>query len=581
MTLILMAILSATPLTTVAERSGWTKTGRVDEVVHLCAQFPLRYPGRVKCLQFGTSPQGRPMLALVASADGTFSESAVRAKQRPVVLIQGGIHAGEIDGKDAGFWLLREVLEGRVAADALRKLTLVFVPVFNIDGHERFGPNQRPNQRGPEETGWRATAQNLNLNRDYMKADAPEMVAMLGLLHRFDPILYVDLHVTDGAKFQHDVAVTFEPQRIGPEPMRSQGQSLATALFSNLSAAGHLPLGFYPAFEDSDNPLSGFASSWPPPRFGNAYWSLHHRFGVLVETHSWQPYGARVKSTFDVCAALLVEASIHGTEWRAAGLQADAAAMALGGQEVPLMYEVTEVARRIDFLGYQYTRTQSEVSGKFWVQYDENQKQVWKVPLRDELKTTLTVRAPRGGYLIPGHAAGVVRPKLIAHGLKFEIIKSFSVELVERITAVPQFRTQSYEGHHPVQVSGQWEPATEVISEGSLFVPIDQPHAEVVMHLLEPTAPDSLVTWGFFNAYFEQKEYLEDYLTEEFAREQLRIPEIKAQFEAQLKDARFAASPEARLAFFAQRHPSFDTRMGVVPVYRIDEQLGRRTKDAR
>ena len=99
------------------------------------------------------------------------------------------------------------------------------MPVFNVDGHERFGPNNRPNQRGPASMGWRVTAQNLNLNRDYMKADAPEMEAMLRLLQTWDPILYVDLHVTDGAKFQHDIAVMLQPPHDRPGAAAGGGRA--------------------------------------------------------------------------------------------------------------------------------------------------------------------------------------------------------------------------------------------------------------------------------------------------------------------------------------------------------------------
>ena len=304
--------MASAPLTTVAEQSGWLTTGRFAEVERLCAAFPKKYPGRVKCERFGLTPLGRPMLMVVASADGTFTPEATQARKRPVVLLQGGIHAGEIDGKDAGFWLLRELLEGKVAPGSLAAVTLVFVPVFNVDGHERFGQNQRPNQRGPEQTGWRVTSQNLNLNRDYAKADAPEMVAMLRLLHRFAPVMYVDLHVTDGAKFQHDLSVVFEPQRVGSLAMQAHGRELRRALFAKLEAQGHRPVDFYPAFDEPDDPMSGFSSGWPPPRFGTAYWALNHRFGVLVETHSWKPYGVRVKATFDACVGLLGEAASHG-----------------------------------------------------------------------------------------------------------------------------------------------------------------------------------------------------------------------------------------------------------------------------
>ena len=191
------AASAATPaLNTEAERSGYARTGRYDEVIALCDAFARRYPDRVRCIDFGTTPEGRPMKALIASDSGALSAEAARAAGVPVVLIQGGIHAGEIDGKDAGFLALRQVLEGQAARGALDKLVLMFVPVFNIDGHERFGAWNRPNQNGPAEMGWRTTAQNYNLNRDYAKADTPEMQAMLALVNAWDPIATIDLHVT-------------------------------------------------------------------------------------------------------------------------------------------------------------------------------------------------------------------------------------------------------------------------------------------------------------------------------------------------------------------------------------------------
>ena len=565
-----LVMLAAAPLTTVAETSGWTRTGRLDEVERLCADFPKRYPGKVKCERYGTTPQGRPMLALIASADGTFTPEAIRRKSRPVVLLQGGIHAGEIDGKDAGFWLLREVLDGTIDPGALSKVTLVFVPVFNVDGHERFGPNNRPNQRGPEAMGWRVTSQNLNLNRDFAKADAPEMRAQLTFMHRFDPIMFVDLHVTDGAKFQHDVSVVFEPRRIGDPALQAFGRTIDAELFARLREQGHLPVNFYPAFDDADDPQSGFTSDWPPIRFNNAYWAQHHRFGVLVETHSWRTYPERVKATFDVCAKLLELAAAHGADWLAAAKTADANAMTLGGTEVILGWKSTGVSEPIDFQGYAYTRTKSEVSGKWWVQYDETRPQVWKVPLRDEVTPRLTIRAPKAGYVIDAPAAPAVIDRLRAHGLRFVDVKKPRVMQGERFRGTAALRPSSMEGRQPAQITGDWSGANLEVHAGALFVPIAQPHAELVMQLLEPTAPDSFASWGFFNAHFEQKEYLEDYLTEPFAREQLKDPDVKRRFEAALKDPAFANDPSARLQFFERLHPSFDPAFGVLPIFRVD-----------
>jgi hypothetical protein len=141
---------------------------------------------------------------------------------------------------------------------------------------------------------------------------------------------------------------------------------------------------------------------------------------------------------------------------------------------------------------------------------------------------------------------------------------------VERMVVEPKFGAPSSEGRATVRVKGTWTHAVEDLPAGTLFVPIAQPKAELVMHVLEPTAPDSLVAWGFFNAHLEQKEYLEDYLAEAYARELLKDPKLAAEFEAKLKDPAFAKDPDLRLAFFSKRHPSTDAKWNVLPYYRVD-----------
>ncbi len=571
---VLAVALAAPPLSTVAEQSGFVRTGRYAEVEALCAAFPKAYPGKARCERFGTTPLGRPMLSLVASADGAFTPEDCRKRQRPVVLFQGGIHSGEIDGKDAGFWLLRDVLDGKAAPGALAKVTLVFVPVLNVDGHERFGASNRPNQNGPEEMGWRVTSQNLNLNRDYVKADAPELQAVLRLLHRYEPVLYADLHVTDGAKFQHDLSVTFEPYQTGPEGLRSLGKALKVALFAELEAKGHQPVNFYPAFERDDEPLSGFSYGWPPPRFANAYWAANNRFGLLVETHSWKDYKTRVAATYDVCLSLLRLAAEDGARWQKAAREADAADAKRAGAEVVLLWDNTRQSRELEFLGYEFVIEDSAVSGKKWIRYDETKPQVWKVPFFDELVPALTVRAPRGGYLVPPPHAAWVAEKLALHGLKSAPLKAEKKgAAVETFRVEPTFRPQPYEGRMTVTAKGAWRAEARDVPAGSLFVPAAQPHVALLLHLFEPQSPDSLLAWGFFNAHLEQKEYLEDYVAEAAARKMLEDPKVKAEFDERLKDPAFAKSPDARLRFFYARHPAFDERLNLYPVYRAAEVL--------
>ncbi|MBN6148832.1 M14 family metallopeptidase [Xanthomonas sp. AmX2] len=561
-------------LSTEAERSGFVRTGRYAETVALCEAFARRYPQAVRCFDFGTTPEGRPMKALAVSTSGALDPAAAQARKLPVVLIQGGIHAGEIDGKDAGFLALRELLDGKAARGALDKQVWLFVPVFNVDGHERFGAWNRPNQRGPEQMGWRVTAQGLNLNRDYVKADAPEMQAMLRLVEQWDPLLYVDLHVTDGAQFEHDISVQVEPVHAGDAALRRDGLRLRDAVLADLKRQGSLPLPYYPSFVVGDDPASGFEDGVPTPRFSHGYFLLRNRFGMLVETHSWKPYPQRVRITRNTIVSVLQQVARDGRRWQADAQAADARAERLGGQPVALDYRTTDKTRMVDFRGYAYTRTSSPVSGALMTRYDERTPQIWRVPLRDDIVPGIEVPAPRAGYLVPAAQAALVGAKLRQHGIAFRALGAGATLPVQAFRADDaSFSAQSSEGRQRLNASGQWHAETRELGAGSLFVPIAQPKARLVMALLEPQAPDSLLQWGQFNNAFERKEYMEDYVAEDVARQMLASdPALKAQFEEKLEhDADFAKNPRARLDFFYRRHSSWDERYRLYPVLRSDE----------
>lgn len=564
-------------LRTEAERSGFARTGRYAEAIALCDAFAQRYPDAVRCIDFGTTPEGRPMKALVVTRSGARTPEQARAAGVPVLLVQGGIHAGEIDGKDAGFLALREALEGKAARGALEKLVLVFVPVFNIDGHERFGAWNRPNQVGPAEMGWRTTGRNYNLNRDYAKADAPEMQAMLALVETWDPVASIDLHVTDGAKFEHDVSIQVEPVHAGDDALRTAGLQLRDGTLDRLRRQGSLPLPFYPSFVENDNPASGFVDGVAPPRFSTGYFHLRNRLGMLVETHSWKDYPTRVRITRNTVVAVLELTAQHGAEWRRLADAADARAAALGGQPVPLTWTATDKVRTIDFRGYAYTRTPSDVSGGTMTRYDDTRPQIWTLPLRDEIVPALRIVAPKGGYVVPTAYAEPVAAKLRQHGIAFSRLQAAHPRAAVQAfrDETPTFAATPVEGRQRLTVDGEWAAETHDIDAGALFVPIAQPKARLAMSLLEPMAPDSLLAWGHFNNAFERKEYMEDYVAEDVAREMLaRDPALRAAFEDKLKtDAKFAADPNARLEFFYRRHSAWDERFGLYPVMRSDEPL--------
>jgi len=569
----LAAAPRADALTTLAEQSRFQRTGHYEEVERLCAAFEKAWPQKVRCFEFGRSPEGRRMLALAASDDGTLDAAAAQRKHRPVALMQGGIHAGEIDGKDAGFLALREMLEGRAAPGALARVTFVFVPVFSVDGHERFGRWNRPNQVGPEAMGWRTTAQNLNLNRDYAKADAPEMQAMLRLLAEWDPILYADLHVTDGAEFQHDVSINVTPTQAGDAELVKTALALRDELIRKLTGQGSLPVNFYPSFVRDDDPQSGVAANIAPPRFSQGYWALRNRIGVLVETHSWKDYATRVRVTRNSIIDMLELAAAHGGNWLDVAKASDIRAAQIGGTPAALAYVNDDRVTQIDFLGYEYTREPSAISGGIVTHYNNKRPQTWHIPLWESVKPLISETAPRGGYIVPAAYAQWMLEKLELHGIEVRPLSAATAKTnVETFRATKvSLSSTSFESRTLTTVEGAWRTEARDIPAGSLFVPIAQAKSALVMALLEPKAPDSFVSWGFFNASFERKEYMEAYVAEQVAAQMLKNdPALRKEFEEKLaSDPAFAQSPSARLDFFYARHSSWDERLNLYPVYRV------------
>jgi len=582
-------------LTTLAEQSNFRQTGRIEEVERLSRELEAAWPGAVRSFEYGRSAEGRVMRALIVSRTGALTSDQLRARKIPLLMLQAGIHPGESDGKDAGFIAIRELLEGSAAAGVLDRIAILFVPAFNTDGHERTGRWNRPNQNGPEETGWRTTAQNLNLNRDYTKADSPEMQAMLRLIDSWDPLVCADLHVTDGADFEPDVSIQVEPINQGDPQLRASGVQLRDQLIAKLAALGSMPLDFYPDLAKTDDPSSGFALTVYSPRFSTGYFPQRNRFTVLVETHSWKDYATRVRITRNTIVGLAELVAAQGGEWlRLCGCADVTAVTRLAGAEVTLDYvtrwrepakagaatserEDTTDARVIEFRGYAYTRTESAISGGLVTAYDPKTPQIWRVPMRDAVKPLLVVRAPGAGYVVPVSFASVIGPRLEAHGIAFTAIQQRRAAVSAgtfRARSV-KFSAVPFEGRMRAQLDGEWSAQAVNIETGALFVPIAQPLARLVAALFEPQAPDSFAAWGFFNACFEQKEQMEPYVAEQIAARMWAADaglweEFKAKLQA---DPEFARSPGDRLEFFLRRHSSWDERYNLYPVLRVDAAL--------
>lgn len=562
---------------TLAEKTNYRETPRYDETIAYSKKLADASP-LIQYETFGESGEGRALPLLIAASGDTFTPQAARSAGKAIILIQACIHPGESDGKDAGLALLRDMAITKTRTGLLDHVVILFIPIYNTDGHERFGPFNRINQKGPAEMGWRVTSTNLNLNRDYMKADTPETRAWLKLWTQWNPDLLIDCHVTDGADFRYDITYIYEHHEHMPASVLAwMREAFDRKIFPATENAGTL-LSQYITFRDNRDFSKGLDGFVMPPRFSTGYSTIRNRPGMTIETHMLKDYRTRVRGTYDLLRFTLEEVNRNPEKLLRAVRGADEQTIKEGrsydpARRYPLKIELTDKSRPLQFKGVESRTELSDISGTMRVVFGTKPVEM-TVPFYDESKVAAAV-APPLFYIVPPQWKSVIEV-LAAHGLHLQKLTAPATIEVEsyRFSEV-KFADAPFEGR--VMPSFKTNPVRErrTFPAGSIVVPVAQPTGHVAMHLLEPDAPDSFVAWGFFNAIFEQKEYGEDYVLEKLAREMLAKDEnLRREFEQKIaNDPKFAASASARLNFFYERSPYWDQQMNLYPVGRVTTTL--------
>ena len=568
------AAVGDTELRTTAERSGYTQTPRYAETFEYFSKLDA-LSSHAQLIEFGTSPQGRKQFAFVIASNGEFTPDAAKASGKPVLLIQACIHAGENEGKDALMALSREWLIEAKQKAALDGVILLLIPIFNVDGHERFSAFSRINQNGPNEMGWRTTAQNYNLNRDFIKAEAPEMRAWLKQWNAWKPSLLVDMHNTDGSDYQYQLTYHFETSKaVHPAIAAWQEQTWANAVVPNTEKRGFL-LAPYVDLKVSDDIKAGIINNSSPPRYSAGFGVAVNRPALLLETHMMKDFKTRVEVNAAFVRELVTSIGGNPKALVAAVNQADQDSVEKSaGSDLALDFKVTDVASDFAFKGYAYSKTRSDVSGGLWTRYDQSKPETWTVPYFNQLEPTLNVTLP-AAYLIPRQWRSAIR-LLKRHGVRMQVIsaaQSLKAASTYRFSDVV-YAPQPFEGRVRI-ASLAARPVNEDLEfpASSVLVRMNQPRAHLIAHLLEPLAPDSLVRIGLGDGFMSRAEYAEPRVLEAKAREMLkRDAKLQAEFDAKLADPVFAGSANARLNFFYERTPYFDQNYLRYPVARLDAQ---------
>jgi hypothetical protein len=557
---------------TKAEETNYQRTSTYAEAIAYCQKLD-KASDLIVYQTYGKSGEGRDLPLLIAASDKAFTPQAARKQGKAIMLIQAGIHSGEIDGKDAGFALLRDIAITKTRLDLLKDVVIVFEPIYSVDGHENSNPYMRINQNGPEEMGFRANATNLNLNRDYMKADAPETRAWLALWNEWKPDLFIDCHVTDGADFRYNVTYEYAHfQEVDPAIKSWMDEHFDGHVVPKVEAEGNL-LTHYIEFAGREV-TGGIATFIATPRFATGYTPLRNRAGLLIETHSMKPYQSRVRGTYDVLRFTVEEvgrakASLFDTNRKADTDTVERGKTYDPNRQFPLTLATTDKSTPFAFKGLEYKVEDSSISGGKMIVYGTKPLDI-TIPRFDEAKVTASAVPPLY-YIVPPQWKDVI-DVIRRHGIEFQTLtKPLTIEVESYRLTEPKWAAASFENRITLTCKQSVIKETLTYPAGSIIIPLAQEAANVAIHLLEPNGPDSFVYWGFFDSIFEQKEYGEGYIVEKLAREILaKDPNLQKEFDERLKDPSFAKSPSARLRFFYERSPYYiNQRVGIYPVGRI------------
>lgn len=558
---------------TTAESTNYVKTSRYDEAIAYAKKLDTASP-LITYQSIGKSGEGRDIPLLIAARDSAFTPKWAKKTGRPIVFIQAGIHAGEIDGKDAGFALLRDIAITKTRTDLLKNAIILFIPIYSVDGHENWSPFNRINQNGPVEMGFRANATNLNLNRDYMKADAPETRAWLELWNKWKPDVFIDCHVTNGADFQYNVTYEYaHHQEVAPAIKAWMDEHFDGKVVPAVEKEGNL-LTHYVEFAGREV-TGGIATFIATPRFATGYAAIRNRAGLLIETNVYKPYKSRVRGTYDILRHFVEEIGRSRSSLFVANVTADTQTVERGKtfddkRQFPLSLGITDKSTPLDFKGVKYTLEDSPITGGKRIVYGTEPMNI-TIPRFDDARVTASV-APPLAYIIPTQYKDAIE-RLEWHGIRFErLTKSLTAEVESYKLSEPKWSTSSFENR--ITLTAKQTPVKEMrtFAAGSALIPLDQEAGNLAIHLLEPNGPDSLLYWGFFNSIFEQKEFGSGYVIEKLALEMIaKDPKLKEEFDKRLQeDAAFARSPQARLRFFYEKSPYFlNQKVGVYPVSRL------------
>ena len=496
------AASAQTPPQTVAESSGFTATSRLEDVTSFIRELQRLSP-LVRVETLCTSVEGHTVPMLVVGKPAPVSPGDLRGDNRAVLYFQANIHGGEVEGKDALLMLVRDIVLGRTPK-YLDKLVLLVVPVFNADGNERISPRNRVAQNGPDQgVGTRYNGQNLDLNRDGIKVESPEVAGLLDVLNRWDPVFFLDSHTHNGSYHQEPVTWVWGLNGNGdPAVLDYMSGTVWPAIEQSMRTTYKTAVIPHGDFVDPRAPEKGWVPLEPQPRYLSNYVGLRNRLSVLNEQYPYADFETRVRGAYSLFRAFLDFALVNADAMTSLVRRADDRAIARGGQstepgEFGLAWSQQPLPQLLTIQGYEMELSEGP-NGRVRVKPTETKKTYAGVPYLAKPVASRSVKLPRG-YLIASPEPALLS-KLRQHGIVVERLSATATVVVEgfRVTSL-EGAEQLNQGHYTNTVKGEYFEETRRFPAGTAVVPIGQRLGALAATLLEPESDDGLLVWNAFD----------------------------------------------------------------------------------
>ncbi len=449
-----------------AERTKYRETTTSTEVIAFCEALAKQFPERVNYRSYGTSHEGQPLALL------TFGEPAPGARRKPVLFAFANIHAGEVDGKEGLLMLSREFAAKQ--NPLCEKFTILLAPNINPDGDNKRSPENRKDQNGPSGVGSRENTQKLDLNRDFVKLESPEIRALVALIHSTDPLVVIDCHTTNGSK--HRYKLTYDGPRYpaaDADLIELANSKLLTDVTTRLKTATGFDSYQYGNFNTDKTKWETYPAA---PRFGVQYFGVCNRFGILSESYSYATFEERVTASREFVRGVF-------------GYTAD---------NLPAMIAAQSAARKLPKrLAFRGKVVPSAATHKILGFDGDTPKEIELTPVT-RMESTLEVELP-AAYILPATQISAVHT-LMRHGVVVRELREDLERDVEAYT-VRERREEprAFQGHKIVLLEVQRANATRQIPAGSFVVSLNQPLGRLAAYLLEPQAEDGLAAWNVFD----------------------------------------------------------------------------------